>query len=1136
MGRGFWGVVLGCVAVAAGVLVGFCGVAGAVVPVLGWGVDGFATPSSFVADGNAVCVSDVAANSLYPRCDTYEATVRDAGGGGSVGGGVTVSDVLPAGLSVQKVRLFWSGWPTSSELSFGRPGSQVDLSEAFGFCKAPVGGPVVCKVPDSEEFNELFGLPPGTFELPLVEPDQTIEMLVLVTVDDPGEDEQVENVVSVSGGGAPEVVSRLRNSVGGAAPGFGVTGFSVGLTGVDGLPFTQAAGHPYELTTKVDLANVLRVPPNHNENEPLATSVEDVKDVVTDLPVGFVGDADAAPTCTFAQLSSHIFDGVTGCPADTVVGRIRSEPAEGGSINGLLYNMAPEAGVPAEFGFADNLAGAHVIYTKVVPSPAGYVLQATATDLPQIALTDIELTLFGDPAAKDGGGETPVALFTNPSVCDGQGLVTSMYMDSWQHPARFEGDGAPDLTDPNWVKATSESPPVTGCNSLAFRPSLFSATPETGVADASTGLGFELRVPQSEEPETLATPPLRKAVVRLPAGLVVNPAAAGGLAACSAAQIGWLGGSQNNFTGTAPDCPAASKIGSVQVTTPLLAGTLVGSVYLAAENENPFGSLLAGYIVIDDPTTGVIAKLPGKLETDPSTGQITGVFEENPQLPFSDLKLKFFGGTTGGELATPESCASYTSTSSLSPWSAPFSGPEAGLSSPFSISTGCSPGFAPSFAAGVVSPRAGAYSPLVLSFSRNDSEQELGGLTVSLPPGLLARITGVALCPDSALEAARATSGAAETASPSCPEASQVATVQAGAGVGTEPFYLPGKAYLTGPYKGAPYGLAVIVPALAGPFDLGTVVIRQALQINPVTAQVTAVSDPFPTILDATGSNGGTDGFPIRLRSVQLTVSRPSFTVNPTSCDPMAITGTFTSTTGTLAPVASRLQVGGCQELPFKPTFTASTQAKTSKADGASLSVKVTSTPGQANIAKTRVTLPKQLPSRLTTLQKACTDAIFNANPAACPAASLVGSATASTPLLPAPLTGPAYLVSHGGAAFPDLEVVLQGNNVTLELDGITNIKKGITTSTFNSLPDAPITSFQLTLPQGPHSLLAAYLPTKAHGSTCNQNLTIPTTLTAQTGTTTTQQTKITTTNCPKHKPTKKHKTKHNTNTKPKHK
>jgi hypothetical protein len=736
-------------------------------------------------------------------------------------------------LTVQQVSLLWSG-----------PGAT-----AAGLNNTDIG-PYVCTTSPVEcDFStSAFGLPP-------VQPDDTLEMIVYVTVD-PSLTGPLTSTASVSGGGAPAASAVSSTAIGSTPAPFGVSTLSSYISGVDGQPDTQAGAHPYELTTRIDLTNELRQAP---QGFPADTSIQDPKDVVVDLPLGFLGSAEAAPQCTFAQLSSSSNAGVSGCPSDTAVGSIVTEPAGGDSIDGPIYNMVPEHGVAAEFGFVDVTGAAHVLYARVVPTPAGYVLQTTAPDIAQINLTDIVVTFFGDPSAKDKSGNAPVAMFTNPTDCNGQPLTTSVYMDSWQQPGALNADGTPDLSDPNWVSATSQSPPVTGCNKLQFQSSL-SVQPDTTVADSPSGLHVDIKVPQSEDPLTLATPPLKDASVTLPPGFTVDPSSADGLGACTSAQIE-LG------SAAAPSCPDDSKIGTVQLTTPLIPGVLQGSIYLAKEFDNPFDSLIAGYIVVDDPTTGVVIKIPGNLTPNPLTGQITGVFDNNPQFPFSDLNLTFKGGERG-VLATPEACGNYTTNSIFSPWSAPDSGPASTPSDSFGITSGCVSGFAPKMTAGSQNPQAGAYSPFVVSLSRSDTDENFKGLSVTLPPGMVANLSHVQECSGSQLASISPEPGTAvnEKNSPACPAGSQVGTVQTSAGVGSNPYFVSGKAYLTGPYKGAPYGLAVVVPVIAGPFDLGTVVVRQALYVNPTTAQVTDVSDPFPTIID---------GIPLRIRRVDVVLNRP---------------------------------------------------------------------------------------------------------------------------------------------------------------------------------------------------------------------------------------------------------------------
>src|SRR6185437_10509295 len=514
---------------------------------------------------------------------------------------------------------------------------------------------------------------------------------------------------------------------------------------------------------------------------------------------------------------------------------------------------------------------------------------------------------------------------------------------------------------------------------------------------------------------------------------------------------------------------------------------------------------------------GVDIKLPMAIKVDPSTGQMTTVIDDAPQLPFSSFALHFKDGPRAA-VTTPSACGTYTTNATFDSWS----GKAVSTSSSFNVSGNCAPrGFSPSFKAGTVNPVAGAFSPFTLDLARSDADQELSSISpLTLPAGLLANIGSVPKCSD------------AQAAAAACPDASRLGNVTVGSGAGPNPFYVTdGNAYLTGPYKGAPFGMAFVVHAKAGPFDLGTVVTRAALRIDPTTSQAIIESDPFPSILA---------GVPLRIRDVRVTIDRPHFMFNPTSCQEQQVAATVTSTQGTKVPVSQRFQVGECAALSFHPKFTASTQAGgTFNRGGASLDVKISSNQGaeshEANIRKVEVQLPKMLPSRLTTLQKACTEGQFAANPAGCPAASDVGTATVHTPTLAGPLSGPAYLVSHGGRAFPDLVLVLKGEGITLQVTGHTQIRNGVTYSRFETVPDAPITSFELKLPEGPYSALAAVGNVCGTTKTTKTNRTVrrhgrkvrivrskhvaaplamPTTITAQNGTVITQNTKVVPTGC----------------------
>jgi hypothetical protein len=667
-----------------------------------------------------------------------------------------------------------------------------------------------------------------------------------------------------------------------------------------------------------------------------------------------------------------------------------------------------------------------------------------------------------------------------------------MHTDSWSKQGDYKSASFVSHEPPGYPATPSEwGAPVgiTGCDLVPFEPS-FSGTPQDAKVSDPTGFSFDLTLPQSEDPDAIATADLKKAVVVLPAGLRVSASSAGGLGACTPDEIG-LHSDQE------PSCPGSSKIGTVTVDTPLLEEPLLGSVYLASPHDNPFNSLIAIYLVVKGP--GVVVKLPGEIKTDPVTGQISATFDDNPQLPFSKLHVELKDGPRA-PLSNPGLCGTYTTQTELVSWS----GKTVDSNSTFTVSadgngTPCGPAqFNPSLVAGTTSPVAGGFSPFSLQLTRTDGDGEFASIpSLTLPPGLLADVASVTgRCTD------------AQAATASCPTTSHIGEVSTGAGAGPDPYYVSGDVYLTGPYAGDPFGLAIIVRALAGPFDLGYVVVRAGVRVND-DGSITTKTDPLPTILQ---------GIPLQVRDIRVLLDRPGFVLNPTNCDPMSVSGTVNSTNGLSTALSDHFQVGECSKLKFKPSFTVSTSGKTRRATGASLTVRVTSGKGQANIRGVHVSLPKALPSRLSTLKQACPDTVFNTNPAACPEGSLVGSARASTPILSVPLEGPAYLVSHGNLKFPDLVLVLQGEGIVLHITGHTDIKNGITTSTFNTVPDAPISSFVLKLPTGPHSALAAVPPASAKGTLCAARLVMPTTITAQNGIVVKQSTRIAVTGCVKHR------------------
>jgi hypothetical protein len=625
------------------------------------------------------------------------------------------------------------------------------------------------------------------------------------------------------------------------------------------------------------------------------------------------------------------------------------------------------------------------------------------------------------------------------------------------------------------------------------------AEPTTDSAASPSGLSFQLNFHDEglTSPENLIQSELNKTVVTLPEGLTIDPSAGVGLAGCTSADYAKETLAATPGTG----CPNESELGTVQIETPLLTQKIDGSIFVAQPYENPFNSLVALYVVAKSPETGIIIKLAGRVEAGGqpgveglAPGQLRTVFEGNPPLPFDHFTFHFREGAQA-PLITPATCGGFSINAALTPWSEPTA--VLNDTSSFEITSGVgggacpssgAPPFNPGIQSGTLNNNAGTFSPFYLHLARTDGEQYISGFSTKLPPGLIGDLTGIPFCPEADIEAARHKTGRQEEASPSCPAASQIGHTLVGTGVGAVLAYVPGKVYLAGPFDGAPFSLVSVTSAVVGPFDLGTVVLRFGLDINPYTAQVSVsptTSEPIPTILH---------GIVTHVRDIRVYIERPGdapFTLNPTSCNPMAIGSTLTSSQGASSTITSPFQAASCATLKFEPRVSFSTNGKTSKQNGAGLITKVTypSAPQgtYANIGYVKVELPKALPSRLTTLQKACLAKVFEENPAKCPPESRIGYATVHTPVFPVPLEGPAIFVSHGGEAFPSLTMVLQGYGVTIDLVGTTFISKaGITSTTFKTVPDTPFSTFELVLPPGPYSALAANV------NLCKQKLVLP--------------------------------------------
>ena len=1014
-------------------------------------------------------------------------------------------------------------------------------------------GPVECVLMTSHEVQCTFG---GTFNSEgkmvskILPPYDQIDVRIGVVVESepvPGE----ANVVSVSGGEAQSASISRPLKVSEEATPFGVEDYGLTPEEEGGASATRAGSHPFQVTGALTLNQIAGGLAGSN---PFANPVALAKDLNGELPPGLIGNPTPIPRCTLKQfLTTVAVEGrelhADECSPQTAVGVAMITVEEPTNIHlstltAPIFNLEPAVGEPARFGIL--LPVTPVVIDTSVRTGGDYGVTLSSTNISQTAaFLAFKLTFWGvpgDPRHDDARGwgcleasrnEKPVLPCTAPEAlhpppflslptsCTGP-LQTSVQADSWAQPHnRLSFPGEP-------------MPAMDGCNRLPFSPEI-KVAPDGQAASTPTGLTVDVHVPEGGalNPTGLANSNIRDIAVTLPDGVTLNPAAADGLLACSEGQVGFEGEREPElepgihsliFSPTLSEpllqgvnfCPDAAKVGTVKITSPLLpAGqSLEGAVYLATPapeeeaGQNPFKSLVAMYIVAKDPISGTLVKLPGKVTLNQETGRISASFENTPQLAFEDAELHFFGGERA-PLATPAHCGTYMTEATFTPWSgnAPVKS-----SSSFQIVSGPSGApcpsslpFAPTLAAGSPNINAGAFSPLDTTISRQDGNQNIQTVQLHMAPGMSGILAGVKLC------------GEAQANAGTCGPESEIGETIVSVGLGGDPFTVTGgKVYLTEKYGGAPFGLSIVNPADAGPFHLGKVIVRAKIEVDPHTAQLTITTGQIPHIID---------GFPLQIKHVNVTINRPGFTFNPTNCNPQTITGIIGSVEGVSSSVSIPFQVTNCAVLKFAPKFTVSTAAKTSKADGASLHVKLSypSAPqgSQANIAKVKVDLPKQLPSRLTTLQKACTAAQFEANPAGCPSASNIGHAKAITPLIPVPLEGPAYFVSHGGEAFPTLIMVLQGYGVTLDLVGTTFISKaGITSSTFKTVPDAPVGSFELTLPEGKFSALTAL------GNLCKTKLAMPTAFTAQNGTEIHQNTKITVTNCPKTKNTKTHKRK----------
>lgn len=851
-----------------------------------------------------------------------------------------------------------------------------------------------------------------------------------------------------------------------AAADFGSLSVSATALERDGTLDFQAGSQPFSYTVDLEL------PEGPLQEEPVRVGME--------LPAGLVGNPLNVPRCDRQAFEAE----PPLCPGSTQVGVVNLLITGLGLVQSPLYNLESAQGSIASLGFA--FKDSHTVETATVRAGADHGISIAVPLTIGDGVAEVSQTIWGVPADRDhdlervcpaaGGGivegcastATPLPFLTLPASCSGPPAVI----------ATLESATAVLAEATALSRDAGGSPsPMAGCQSVPFSPTLGMGA-ETTAIDTPSGFELTIHQPQPQEVGVLAEAPLKDAVMELPKGIAVNPGFAAGLASCSPAQIGWQGGSGGSsaFTPAAAECPPTAKIGTAAIRTPFVDHPLAGAIYLADPDRNPFGALLAAYLAVADPETGIVLKLPLEIEADPFEGRLRLRFENAPQLPFEDVELSFRGGARAA-LRTPKVCGESKLVAELTPWSAP-QGAEALTSASFRTDRGV--GGAPfcpraeadapldvDFSAGTLSPIAGDFSSFMLRLSRADGTQALGSVETTLPEGLLASIASIPRC------------GEAEIALGSCPQSSQVGSVTVRAGLGSQPLQLQGNAFLAGPYKGAPLSLELLTPAVAGPFDLGTVAVRVALHVDRFSARVRAASDPLPTILR---------GIPLDVRSLSLSLDRPEFALNPTSCEPQGFAGTASSALGTSKPLRERFQVGNCAALPFKPRLGVRLVGSVHRGAHPETRVNIAADPREARLRRVAVTLPGSILLDSRRIAAICDRRQLEAG--SCPEGSVLGAAKAWTPLLDRPLEGPVRLISSG-RRLPALAVALNGQ-VPIELRGRLEVSSGRLKVSFPRLPDAPVSRFVLRLRQGG--------PLVASGGICASGLRARVDLRAQSG------------------------------------
>jgi hypothetical protein len=858
--------------------------------------------------------------------------------------------------------------------------------------------------------------------------------------------------------------------------------------------YTQAGGHvPYGITA-FKIATEGSFPAEVPAEGKILTHIR------TDVAPGLSTNPTAVPQCTqeeFGDTEISPGSGLYPPPgpkcAGSIIGTNRAvivvEPAKGVFLDvpleGKAYNLVQPNGLSSDFGVALELpkllTEGHTGFFAhtFIEGNVEWGKEAKGTNAgdyhdyfeikvsPKLPLISSILIFEGNNSSEGKPGD----FITNATSCPGNNTTT----------LHLTEDESTTVTKPYTTLVG-----LTGCNLVPFEPG-FALAPETVLPDQPDGITAEATVPHASGPLAIDSAQVDTGTFALPEGMTLNPSAAHGLEACKPSQA------RIHSSTFGMECPAKSEIGTATLDVPdLPSGSLTGNVYLGGPESGPITKPpYTIYVQANSARYGISVRLEGEVIPNESTGRVTTIFAKNPEQPFSNLTLKLNGGPKA-TLANPLVCGGAKTETSFTP----YTGLAAAFpSSAFTVTGATCPATPPfSLTQNTTNSNAtaGGYTSYTVNLTRADGQQYLSKVSTTLPEGLLAAIPSVTLC------------GEAEANAGTCPATSKIGTARVKAGAG-ESYEFSGPVYMTGPYAGAPYGMSIVVPANAGPFELGNVITRATINVNPYTGRITVTAN-VPTIKD---------GIPLRLKNLSIAVEKEKFLFNPTNCGALATESTLSGTptlpvvSGATQNLSSTFSVTGCSSLAFKPKFTAASNGKTSRTNGVSLTTKITYTGGQANLQSVLVTLPKQLPSRLTTLHNACPEATFNANPWACPKSSRVGGATVVTPVLPNKLTGPAFFVSHGGAAFPDLDLVVTGNGVTIILVGNTNIKNGVTSTKFATLPDAPVTSAEVNLPIGSNSALGA------PAGVCKQSLVMPTTLTAQSGKVIKQNTPISVSGCP---------------------